>query len=183
MSKTEKGRAKKALPKKQARAISDIHAAIKDDPRNQTVVGGERYVRVRSTTEGSKGPIYMEEFEKPEGINPKDAMGQKKPSLSLVPPAALVYIALAMKNGADKYSRANWRENNVIATIYIDAALRHLCSWLDGEECAEDSGVPHLGHALATISILVDALEGGVLVDDRPTAGPGAAVIKKFSKV
>lgn len=156
MTKVSKGAGKKSAPnKKIMRAIMKSHLAIKDDPRNQTVVG----------------------------INPKDAMGQKKPALSLVPPAALVYTALAMKNGADKYSRANWRENNVIATIYIDAALRHLCSWLDGEECAEDSGVPHLGHALATISILVDALEGGVLVDDRPTAGPGAAVIKKFSKV
>lgn len=161
MTKVSKGAGKKPAPKNDARGI-------------QTVV----------TLSGTPGPITYRasSTEVPLGANPKDLVGSKKPPLSLVPPSALVYTALAMKNGCDKYGRANWRSNSVVATIYIDAALRHMMAWLDGEEVAEDSGVPHLGHALATLAILVDAHEGGNLIDDRPKPGPGPASIKKFSK-
>lgn len=102
--------------------------------------------------------------------NPKDLMGIKKPNMYLVPPASMLYQALAMSDGAIKYGPYNWRENNVKASIYLSAAMRHLECWLDGEECADDSGVPHLGHALACIGIIVDALESGCLIDDRPKA-------------
>ena len=87
-----------------------------------------------------------------------------------------------MENGAKKYGPFNWRSNKVIASIYIGAAMRHLESWYDGEENAKDSGVPHLGHALASIGILVDALTTGNLVDDRPVPGSAASLIEKFEK-
>jgi hypothetical protein len=101
--------------------------------------------------------------------NPKDVLGRMKAPLGLCSSAGLVYEALGMLDGKDKYGRANWRENNVIASIYVDACLRHLSAWFDArEECAPDSGMPHLGHAKACLGILIDALEGGNLVDDRP---------------
>jgi hypothetical protein len=40
-----------------------------------------------------------------------------------------------------------------------------------------DSGVPHLGHLLACAAILAEAIEGGFVVDDRPLAGPTAALL------
>lgn len=112
--------------------------------------------------------------------NPKDALGIKKVALDLVPPASEIYQALAMQNGAVKYGAYNWREKEVKASIYLAAAKRHLNAWQDGEECAEDSGVPHLGHALACIGIVVDALETGNLVDDRPGIGPTSRLLKKW---
>lgn len=117
----------------------------------------------------------------PAGTNPKDRLGLAKVSLSKNPPAASIYMALAMMNGAEKYGAFNWRANPVIASIYIDACKRHLDAWWDGEELADDSKVPHLGHALASIAILVDALETGNLVDDRPIAGAAAALFKKYT--
>src|ERR1051325_3153245 len=103
------------------------------------------------------------------GPNPKDILGKRKvPLFSVVPPASLIYQGKAMEDGARKYNSFNWRTNKVIASIYIDACMRHLAAWWDGEEVAEDSGVPHLGHALACIGIIVDALETGNLIDDRP---------------
>lgn len=114
--------------------------------------------------------------------NPKDRIGAKKPRLSLVPPAGLVYAALAMANGADKYGPYNWREKKVQAMIYLEAAQRHLLSWQDGEENATDSGVPHLGHALACILILIDALETKNLIDNRPKNGVMAQIIERFTK-
>lgn len=111
------------------------------------------------------------------GMNPKDRLGLKKVRLSLVPPSSIIYQALAMEDGAVKYGPYNWRDNKVIASIYIDAAMRHLQSYFDGEECASDSKKPHLGHALACIGIIVDAYETGNLVDDRPKAGPASRLI------
>jgi hypothetical protein len=113
--------------------------------------------------------------------NPKDRLGIKKVQLNLVPASATIYQALAMQNGAAKYGAYNWREKKVIASIYIAACMRHVAAWFDsGEYLAEDSGVPHLGHALACLGIIVDALETGNLVDDRPTPGAAANLIKKW---
>lgn len=114
--------------------------------------------------------------------NPKDRLGVKKPRLSLVPPSGFVYAALAMANGADKYGPYNWRSKKVQAMIYTEAAMRHILSWQDGEENATDSGAPHLGHAIACLLIIIDALETGNLVDNRPKAGAMSALIEKWTK-
>lgn len=102
------------------------------------------------------------------GQNPKDLLGVKKVSLSKLPSVALLHGAHAMMDGARKYGPYNWRGNAVVAHIYVDAAMRHLLSWFEGEETASDSGVHHLGHAIACAAILLDAQETGNLVDDRP---------------
>lgn len=114
--------------------------------------------------------------------NPKDLLGVKKPRLSLVPPVGLIYAALAMANGADRYGPYNWREKKVQTMIYLEAAMRHILSYQDGEECAKDSGVPHLGHALACLLIIIDAKETGNLVDNRPKPGAMADVIERYTK-
>lgn len=128
-------------------------------------------------------PARAEETKKPAlGINPKDLLGLKKTRLSLVPPSSTIYQALAMEDGAKKYGPYNWRENAVIASIYVDAAKRHIDAWFDGEEFAPDSGKPHLGHALACLGIIVDALETGNLKDDRPLPGAAAKLLARFEK-
>lgn len=113
--------------------------------------------------------------------NPKDLIGIKKPPLALVPPAGIIHTAMAMKDGAQKYGPYNWRQNDVQAMVYIHAALRHIYSWMDGEEVAEDSGVHHLGHAAACCAILLDAQSGDNLVDDRPRAGNSAKLLKELT--
>ena len=114
--------------------------------------------------------------------NPKSAFGNKKPNLALNPPAALIYMALGFEDGAAKYGPYNWRENDVSAMVYVAAAQRHLAAWLDGEENAEDSSKPHLGHAMACLAILADAVENDNLIDDRPRPGPASGLISKWTK-
>lgn len=114
--------------------------------------------------------------------NPKDKIGAKKPRLSLVPPAGMVYAALAMANGAEKYGPYNWREKKVQSMIYLEAAMRHILAFQDGEETAADSGVPHLGHALACLLILIDAKETNSLIDNRPKNGVMGQLIERFTK-
>lgn len=117
-----------------------------------------------------------------EDSNPKDLIGANKPRLSLVPPAGLVYAALAMANGAEKYGPYNWREKKVQAMIYLEACQRHILSFQDGEENARDSGVPHLAHALACLLILIDAKETGSLIDNRPKGGVMAELVERYTK-
>lgn len=105
--------------------------------------------------------------------NPKDLFGAVKVSTTKLPAAAIAHAAHAMMDGARKYGAYNWRDKKVIASIYVDAATRHLLAWFEGEECASDSGVHHLGHAIACCAILLDAQETGNLIDDRPD-GRGA---------
>jgi hypothetical protein len=116
------------------------------------------------------------------GTNPKDLLGIKKVQLNLVPPSSIIYQALAMEDGAKKYGPYNWRENKVIASIYVAAAMRHLQQWYDGEELAADSQKPHLAHALACLGIIVDAKETGNLVDDRPLPGAASSLIARLEQ-
>jgi hypothetical protein len=127
--------------------------------------------------------FHIEVPTKEDSTNPKDKIGIKKPQLNLVPASSRIYQALAMEDGAKKYNPFNWREKKVKASIYIAACVRHMDQWYDSrEECAEDSGVPHLGHALACLGILVDAYETGNLIDDRPVAGKAVELLKKWTK-
>lgn len=112
--------------------------------------------------------------------NPKTRFGVQKVSMTKVPGSAMVHMADAMMDGANKYGASNWRASKVEASIYIDAAYRHIMAWYDGEEVAEDSEVHHLGHAMASLAIILDAMEGGTLIDDRPMKGP---VTKAMAKV
>jgi hypothetical protein len=118
-----------------------------------------------------------------DAINPKDLIGSKKPALSLIPTAALAHVAQALESGAAKYGRANWRDYPIQGTIYVDAALRHLGAWVDGEDLDPESGYHHLGHAMAGLMILMDAIEGGTMKDDRPNKGPTPATLKRLTKV
>jgi Domain of unknown function (DUF5664) len=105
------------------------------------------------------------------GSNPKDLLGTKKPSLSKIPAIASLWESLAMMDGSGKYGSYNWRDNAVVASIYIDACKRHLDAWWEGQQKADDSGCHHLGHARACMGILLDAEATGNLIDDRPVNG------------
>lgn len=113
------------------------------------------------------------------GSNPKDLLGNTKVSLSKLPAVAIVHGAHAMMDGAIKYGPYNWRDNEVVGSIYVDAAMRHILDWFEGEELAGDSGVHHLGHAIACCAILLDAQETGNLIDDRPVTDENRGLLTK----
>lgn len=112
-------------------------------------------------------------------MNPKDSIGLTKAPLSYLPPAALVPVAMVMRNGAEKYGRTNWREHSLLRTVYLEAALRHVFADLDGEEIDPESGLPHVAHAVAGLLILMDAQAIGKCKDDRPTSGGFSDVCRR----
>lgn len=100
--------------------------------------------------------------------NPKDAIGSIKLPLHLWPATATATGCLGLLEGDCKYGLNNYRSGDgVIASIYVAAAKRHLDAWFEGEEYAPDTGVPHLGNALACLAIIVDTQAHDKLVDDR----------------
>jgi len=109
------------------------------------------------------------------GVNPKDKIGAAKVDLTLIPPAAEIHMALALMDGATKYGPYNWRVEPIQARTYIAAIKRHCMDYLDGEDCADDSGIKHLGHIMACAAILVDAQHQGTLIDDRPIVNSNSA--------
>ena len=100
--------------------------------------------------------------------NPKTEHGEKKPSMGLIPKAALDAAAAAHQFGADKYGPWNWRETPISAMVYVNAMMRHIQEWKEVEDNDPETTKSHLGNVIACCGILLDAQENGCLIDDRP---------------
>lgn len=102
--------------------------------------------------------------------NPKDMQGIKKAPLSCVSTPVLMEVSLGMLEGALKYGRHNYRTIGVRASIYFDATMRHLTQWWEGEDYDMDSKVAlhHVSKAIASLTVLRDAMIQGKFTDDRP---------------
>lgn len=114
------------------------------------------------------------------GPNPKQAYGDYKVAMQLVPPSLEIHAAKALKEGALKYGAYNWRASKVEAMTYVGAMKRHLAAWLDGEEIDPESttGKHHLDGLAASLAILLDAMDGGTLIDNRPPHGPAPLLVR-----
>jgi len=99
--------------------------------------------------------------------NPKKAYGDKKPGLHLNPLSAAIAQWEAQFDGALKYGETNWRDQPVEAMTYIDAAIRHIRLYENGEKYARDTKVQNLGAVMACCAILIDAELHGALIDNR----------------
>jgi hypothetical protein len=113
--------------------------------------------------------------------NPKDLIGCGKIPMHLWPATATALGSLGLLDGMLKYGRSNFRETGIRASIYYDAASRHLNAWFEGEAADPDSGLPHLAHALACLAIIVDAEAAGKLNDDRQAPGGYRALINSLT--
>lgn len=124
------------------------------------------------------------------GVNPKDAIGSAKNPHGCISRAVLAEVGLAMFEGARKYGRHNYRVSPVRAEVYFDACNRHLDAWWEGEDIDPDSGLHHLSKAIASLTVIRDAIIQGCWHDDRPPKTPPehweyikkatAEILKKF---
>lgn len=99
--------------------------------------------------------------------NPKDIVAAGKVPVHLWPATATVLGSIGLLEGMLKYGRSNWREKGVKVSVYIDAAMRHLFDYMEGDDLTSDVGVHNLANALACLAIIVDADAHGELIDDR----------------
>tara|TARA_R110002111_G_scaffold124359_1_gene188455 strand:- start:93 stop:488 length:396 start_codon:yes stop_codon:yes gene_type:complete len=92
-----------------------------------------------------------------------------KPDFSLIPLCTLADEARVWEYGKRKYASWNWAKG-MDWSIPFACAMRHLSAWQRGEENDEESGLPHLAHAMCNLRMLTlykDVFPDG---DDRPTA-------------
>jgi hypothetical protein len=131
---------------------------------------GEAEVKTLKQVPAEQSKLNIREGQKP--TNPKDAIGIRKAPLSTLPWRVLWGVGLAMMDGALKYGRHNYRAVGVRASVYFDAAQRHLGYWWEGEDLAPDSKLHHLDHAIACLMVTRDSIIQGNWTDDRPPAQP-----------
>ena len=104
--------------------------------------------------------------------NPKDACGVKKVYYSTLPAPVLGEMGLGLLEGALKYGRHNYRAIGVRASVYYDAAGRHLTDWWEGVDIDPDSGLSHITKAICALVVLRDAMIQDKWTDDRPPKSP-----------
>lgn len=89
-----------------------------------------------------------------------------KPPLSWIPRAALVAEAQVLAHGALKYERDNWKKGLPWSEV-LDASLRHIYAFVDGEDMDEESGLHHLAHARCELGFLLEFADTHPELDDR----------------
>lgn len=77
-----------------------------------------------------------------------------KLDFTLIPRIVVKAIAKVLQFGMKKYKRDNWRQ--VDPKRYVAAFERHWDAYLDGEMLDEDSGLPHLAHAMTNLAFLLE---------------------------
>lgn len=93
-----------------------------------------------------------------------------KPPMSLIDRHALEAIAQVLAFGANKYAAHNWRKGIQYSRL-LDAALRHLYAFADGEDLDPESGLSHVAHAGCCIVFLLGMIQDHPELDDRHTTG------------
>jgi len=118
--------------------------------------------------------------------NPKQLQGDYKVPLHLVPPGLTIYAAMALGEGglwkATPYGPYNFRDSKVEVMTYIGGIMRHLVDFLDGTDNDPDSPVnkPSLAGVAGSLAILIDAIENGNAIDNRPKKGNARAMMDRF---
>lgn len=94
---------------------------------------------------------------------------QGKPDLTDIPLEAMWQMGQAFSHGQKKYGKNNFR-NGMSASRQLAAAVRHIYQHLSGETVDPESGVTHIGHALASLSMAAYTIKNHPEMDDRHPA-------------
>ena len=80
---------------------------------------------------------------------------KQKLRYDLIPPDTLADMAKVLTMGAEKYGANTWK-NPDSPHYHEAAALRHIQAWRMGESLDEESGLPHLIHAITNLMFLYE---------------------------
>ena len=92
---------------------------------------------------------------------------QGKDEWYLMPWPALRKILRVLMYGAKKYEPFNWKHVSDPKTRYINATLRHLIAYAEGEEIDPESGHHHLAHAGCNILFLLSYQEFAKVISEK----------------
>lgn len=92
-----------------------------------------------------------------------------KPDLTLIPLITLYDEAKVWEYGAKKYARNNWQKG-MNWSVPLACALRHLAKFQAGEDLDEETGLPHIAHAMCNLRMLTLYAKTFPEGDDRDSA-------------
>jgi len=78
-------------------------------------------------------------------------LDQGKLRYTLLPFKAITEVVKVLEFGAKKYKKDNWQKVDNARERYLDAAFRHLISYVEGEVMDSESKLPHLAHAVCCL--------------------------------
>ena len=111
-----------------------------------------------------------EEFKKHLQDLLKSEQGKKndhsKPKVSFIPQEALFEEAKVLEYGASKYGKNNYKLCMDWSRL-IDASFRHLLAFSNKEDLDPETGISHLAHVKANMSILLFYIANNKGNDDR----------------
>ena len=79
-----------------------------------------------------------------------------KPEWAYLQWNALELVVLVQDYGSAKYSRDNWKRVEDLENRYLSAALRHIAAHARGEIADQESELPHLAHAIASLLFVLE---------------------------
>lgn len=89
-----------------------------------------------------------------------------KADWTLLPWEAIEEVVAVLGVGAEKYEKWNWCKGFAYTRLGA-AALRHIISWLRGEDRDPETGLSHLAHAICCLLFLLSFTKTGAGSDDR----------------
>lgn len=95
-----------------------------------------------------------------------DRFNEGKLKWSLVDLASLESLVRVLMYGAEKYAPNNWKKGLPITEI-CDSLMRHLKSFMEGEDNDEESKLPHIGHMMANLMFMSYVMEKKKELDNR----------------
>ena len=90
-----------------------------------------------------------------------------KPDYSLIPLATMEDEARVWMYGKQKYAAWNWAKG-MPWSVPLACLMRHMAAWQRGEEVDQESGLPHLAHAMCNLRMLTLYSKTYPEGDDRP---------------
>jgi hypothetical protein len=95
-----------------------------------------------------------------------DRHNEGKPEWSLVDFKSLEPLVNVLMYGCQKYDRHNWKKGLSITSV-LDSLYRHINAFQSGETNDKESGLPHIGHAMANLMFIQYYLDTLPELDDR----------------
>ena len=89
-----------------------------------------------------------------------------KVPLSLLSSVWLLGVGRVLAFGAKKYASHNWR-GGIQNSRLMDAAMRHILAYNDGEDLDPETGLSHLDHASCCLMFARELAERKPEFDDR----------------
>lgn len=99
-------------------------------------------------------------------------LDQGKPMMDLLDPIAMEQLAKVLTFGAQKYAAHNWRKG-IKQSRLLAALLRHTFAHLRGQNLDEESGLPHIAHAMCCCMFLLGLADRQDLDDRVSNAASG----------